>query len=93
MSEREQPVNEWNAVTYLRDFINTELIITQREQAILDFIYNNYNDLPTDYLETSKYLPKTKYRYCFKCGELKPVGLFEGYNKICKECRRKKWKQ
>ena len=93
MSEREQPVKEWNAVTYLRDFISTELIITPREQTILDFIYNNYNDLPTDYLETSKYLPKTKYRYCLKCGELKPVGLFEGHNKICKECRRKKWKE
>ena len=93
MSEREQPVKEWNAVTYLRDFISTELIITPREQTILDFIYNNYNDLPTDYLSTSKYVPKTKYRCCVRCGELKPVGLFEGHNTICKECRRKKWKE
>lgn len=88
MSKYEQNLNEWNAITYLRNFINTDLVITSREEAILNFIYDNYRGLPVQVPECTKYKPNIKYRTCMRCGEVKPVGLFEGRKTICKECRR-----
>ena len=82
MSEREY--KEWNAISYLRDFINTQLIITPRENAILDFIYNHQNNLPTNILNECH-----QYRLCRRCQEILPVTMFEGKTIICRECRRK----
>ena len=88
MPKSDKPIIEWNAVTYLRNFINTDLVITSREEAILNFIYDNYRGLPVEIPECTKYKPTIKYRTCLRCGEVKPVGLFEGRKTICKECRR-----
>jgi hypothetical protein len=37
MSKRDNPIKEWNAVTYLKDFINTYLVLTEKERLILEY--------------------------------------------------------
>jgi hypothetical protein len=88
MSEYDKPIKEWNVVTDLRNFINTNLILTEKEEAILNFLYENYLGLPVQIPECTKYKPNIKYRTCIRCGEIKPVDLFDGLKTICKECRR-----
>ena len=85
MSKYDEPIRDINPVDYLREFISTALILTIQEEKIINFIYDNYRGLPVE--PPIKY--GSKYRTCLRCGEVKPVGLFEGRKTICKECRRK----
>lgn len=89
MSKYEQPIKEWNAVTYLRDFISTCLILTLREQAVWDYLqkenkaYNNYF-----YQKPQRGNIAKKYRTCMRCGEIKTIQEFETEKShICLECR------
>ena len=84
MSKRDEPIRDWSAPDYLRDFINTHLILTFEEEEIIDYLYDQYRGLPVE-------MPKPKlqkYRLCQRCGELKNVECFDGKNTICRECRR-----
>lgn len=88
MSEREHPIKEWNAVTYLRDFIQTDLRLSAREQAIWEYLQNN-RAKPSFYFYSKPNradIPK-RYRTCKRCGEIKTLDEFEGKNTICIECR------
>ena len=89
MSERECPIREWNAVTYLRDFIQTALILSPREQAVWEYLqkenkaYNNYF-----YQKPQRGNIAKKYRTCMRCGEIKTIQEFETEKShICIECR------
>lgn len=79
MSDAEY-IKKWNAVTYLRDFINTSLILTDEELYILDTIQNQ---------NIKVFESKPLYRICQRCNEIKPVEEFENRKTICKECRKK----
>ena len=92
MSEYDKPIKEWNAVTYLRDFINTQLILNAREQAIWDYLQRNSKQPPTFFHNKPRAI---KYRCCKRCGEIKTLDEFDGGSYICEECRRQEkiWKQ
>lgn len=98
MSEREQNIKEWNAVSYLRDFINVDLRLSPDEQAVWDYLLRQNAGAPNTYFNTPtkprKY-KNVKYRVCIRCNEIKPVSEFEGRKTVCKECRRQEqlWKQ
>lgn len=95
MSKYDKPIKEWNAITYLRDFINTYLVLSHREQAVWDFLQKSHPQDEDSYYRT-KPKPKklksgtmsTKYRCCMRCGEIKTLNHFEGLNNICIECRK-----
>ena len=88
MSERERPIKEWNAVTYLRDFIQTALLLSPREQAIWEYLQNNRGKQGFYFYSKPNRadIPK-RYRTCKRCGEIKTIDEFVGKNKICIECR------
>lgn len=90
MSEREQPIKEWNAVSYLRDFINVYLRLSPDEQAVWDYLLRQNAGAPNTYFNTPtkpRNFAKVRYRVCARCNEIKPVSEFEGQKRICKECR------
>ena len=91
MSEREQPIKEWNAVSYLRDFINVNLRLSPDEQAVWDYLLRQNAGAPTTYFNTPtkpKSFANVQDRVCRRCNEIKPVSEFEGQKTVCKECRR-----
>lgn len=98
MSEREQPIKEWNAVSYLRDFINVYLRLSPDEQEVWDYLLRQNAGAPNTYFNIPtkpRNFTKGRYRACTRCNEIKPVSEFEGQKRICKQCRRQEqlWKQ
>lgn len=95
MSEREQPIRQWNAVMYVRDFINTALILTQEEEKILHYICDKARDLPVlppRFTKDAKILKK-RIKKCNVCGQNLDITEFYTYFAICKKCYSKKRKQ
>ena len=90
MPKHEKPIRQWNALTYLRDFINSSLIFTEEEERILNHLLDIQMDLPV----ATEPITDGRYRCCFRCGEIKTLNEFKGKNFVCIECRRKegKWK-
>lgn len=89
MSEYDKPIRDINPVDYLRDFINTSLILTFEEERILNYIYDKHRGLPVK-------MPKPKsertelaeqgFKKCKMCGEILPLTQFYKNFGICKEC-------
>ena len=44
MSQYDKPIRDINPIDYLRDFINTSLILTFEEERILNYLQNNQNN-------------------------------------------------
>ena len=91
MAKTETYIKEWNAVTYLRDFINCNLILNNKEQAVWNYLQQQ-NKIYGEY-----YQPKPTrgniakmYRACKRCGEIKTIEEFANTKTyICLECRAK----
>lgn len=91
MSERDNPIREWNAVTYLRDFINVFLRLSPSEQEVWDYLVKQNTGAPNVYFNTPtkpKKYTYGQYRVCRRCNEIKPKSEFEGKRVICNECRK-----
>ena len=106
MYKREKPIVQWNAITYLYDFINTYLPLTYEEQKI-------YENLPVnaENITNSKEAEKTKDNaswtdwhlsrklkeqglvLCKGCGEVLPKSEFYGHMRYCKKCFVKRRKE
>ena len=88
MSERDKYIKEWNAITYLRDFISTDLILSPREQAVWDYLMTN-SVKPSKYFynKPKRGTPTKGYRCCKRCGEIKTVEEFYDKSIICEQCR------
>ena len=100
MSKRDNPIKQWNAVTYLQDFIDTYLPLTYEEERI----YRMPKDRPIEELKEisdkpdwhlNKELRAKGYVLCKACGKIKPQSEFYGEMRYCKECysKRRKLKQ
>lgn len=91
MSKPDKPIIDWSAPDYLRDFINTQLILTFEEEAIVNYLIDKSRGLPVR-------MPKQKSertKKCKMCGEILPLTQFYKHFGICKECysiKRKKAK-
>ena len=83
----EKPIKEWNAVTYLRDFINVWLILTPREQAIWDYLQKVRGGGGEYFRKAPQEEKPRRYRLCQRCGEIKELTEFIGKSTICMECR------
>ena len=83
----EKPIKEWNAVTYLRDFINVWLILTPEEQAVWDYLSREKAEKGEYFTRAAAFRAPRKYRLCQRCGEIKETVFFVGKNKICTECK------
>ena len=89
MSKSDKPIIDWSAPDYLRDFINTYLVLTFEEESILNYIYDKHRGLPVR-------IPKQKsertelaeqgFKKCKMCGEILPLTQFYKHFGICKEC-------
>jgi hypothetical protein len=102
MSKYEKPIRQWNAVTYLQDFIATSLPLTYEEEQIYKSpkdapveMYKEIPDKPDWHL--NKELRAKGLVLCKLCGKIKPQSEFYGQMRYCKECynkrRRKRCKQ
>lgn len=88
MPKYDKPIKEWNAITYLRDFINTYLVLSHREQAVWDFVQKHGDQQQYFYTKPTRGTVSNQYRRCMRCEEIKPVEAFMGKGKICLECRK-----
>lgn len=89
MSEREQPIKDISPINYLRDFINTQLILTFEEEKILNYLYDKQRGLPVRMPKQKSErteLAKQGYKKCKMCGEILPLSQFYKHFGICKEC-------
>ena len=92
MSEREQPIKDWSAVSYLRDFINTALILNIYEQEIIDYLYNKVKQLPVKM--PKKKVAKTEktklaeqgLKKCKVCQQILDISEFYKDYGVCKIC-------
>jgi hypothetical protein len=92
MSEREQPIKDWSAVSYLRDFINTALILDVYEQEIIDFLCDSPRNVPAKVprkkiikSERTK-LAKQGLKKCKVCQEILDISEFYKDYGVCKIC-------
>lgn len=102
MSKRDNPIKQWNAVTYLQDFIATYLPLTYEEQRIYMMPKEKIQTIEqcvenadkTDW-HLNRELRAKGYVLCKLCGEIKPQSEFYGEMRYCKECynKRRKLKQ
>ena len=102
MSKHEPSIKQWNAVTYLYDFIEKYLPLTTEELKV----YQRVEELKTEAEPTKNFFEnKTKSEWqlnrelrekgfviCKECGEIKPVSEFYGLMRYCKECFKKRRK-
>ena len=98
MSEREHPIKQYNAVTYLRDFIQTALILTPEEETILEKISLNsvkntiildtpkVINIPPNIRAINKQFKKQGLKMCNYCGETKPIEDFYRRFGLCSSC-------
>ena len=94
MSEYDKPIREWNAVTYLRDFISTCLILSPSEQEVWDYVVRQNEGAPRVYFNAPTKPKKKEHRYtyaqyrlCQRCREIKPKSEFIGKGRVCNECK------
>lgn len=101
MPKRDNPIKQWNAITYLQDFINTCLPLTYEEERIYRMLSGESLDIkqpkPPKTESTDWHLNK-KLRakglvLCKGCGEIKPQNCFYGHMRYCKECFKKRRKK
>lgn len=90
---REQPIKQWNAVTYLYDFIEKNLPLTPEESKV----FQKAEQLKIEIEEKSAWqlnrdLRAKGYVLCKECGEIKPVSEFYGTMRYCKKCFNKRKK-
>jgi hypothetical protein len=99
MSKRDNPIKQWNAVTYLQDFINTCLPLTYEEERIYKMPKEKVKSIE-QYVESAdqtdwhlnRELREQGYVLCKGCGEIKPQSEFYGEMRYCKECYNKRRK-
>lgn len=96
MSKREDSIKQWNAVTYLYDFINTYLPLTFEEQRVYKYVaegvpFKEQSD-KTDW-HLNKELRKQGLVLCKGCGEILPQSEFYSHFRYCKKCYQKRRKK
>lgn len=99
---REPPIKQWNAVTYLYDFIEKYLPLTPEELKVFQKAEQlKIEEKPTrDFFEKkeksvwqlNRDLRTKGYVLCKECGEIKPVSEFYGTMRYCKDCFNKRRK-
>ena len=99
---REQPIKQWNAVTYLYDFIEKNLPLTPEESKVFQKAEQlKIEEKPTrDFFEKkeksvwqlNRDLRAKGYVLCKECGEIKPISEFYGTMRYCKDCFNKRRK-
>lgn len=85
-----ESVSGLNAVQYLHEFIDTQLILTDEERKNLAKIKNLFYGKPLRKVKIKSELMSDYGLYlCEKCGKYKRKGAFTSNEKICKKCLNK----
>jgi hypothetical protein len=96
MSKYEKPIRQWNAVTYLYDFINIYLPLTPEEERVYKMSKNGTieKETPdkTDW-HLNKELRAKGLVLCKGCGEILPQSEFYSHFRYCKKCYYKRRKE
>lgn len=96
MSKYEKPIRQWNAVTYLYDFINTYLPLTPEEEKVYKMSKNgNFYKITSDKTDyhLNKELRAKGLVLCKGCGEILPQSEFYSHFRYCKKCYYKRSKE
>jgi hypothetical protein len=88
---REPPIKQWNAVTYLYDFIEKNLPLTPEESKVFQIAEQLKIEEKSDW-QLNRDLRAKGYVLCKECGEIKPVSEFYGTMRYCKDCYNKRRK-
>lgn len=87
MPKSDKPTIDWSAPDYLRDFINTQLILTFEEESIVNYLIDKSRGLPVKMPVVKKKIKQViTERQCKICGEVLEISKFYKGFAICKEC-------
>ena len=89
MSQYDKPIRDINPIDYLRDFINTSLILTFEEERILNYLQNKQNNTwekkPIIKSERT-ILAKQGFKRCKVCGQIFEFSEFYKHYGVCRYC-------
>lgn len=95
MSKREDSIKQWNAGTYLYDFINTYLPLNNKEQKIYKYVTEGIpltEETDTTDWHLNKELRAKGLVLCKGCGEILPQSEFYGHMRYCIRCYKERRK-
>ena len=89
MSKYDKTIKQYNAISYLCDFINTYLPLTFEEQTIYTMHKEgslNYETSDKTDWHLNQDLRKQGFVLCKGCGEILQQSEFYGHMRYCKKC-------
>ena len=97
MSEYDKPIRDLSPIEYLRDFINTQLVLTFQEEKNLEYLYDLQRRLPVKAPQKGK-SERTKLatqgvKKCKVCEQVLNINEFYNGFGICKHCYSERRKQ